>query len=76
MGARHAAGVGKAPGAAWAAAAGQQEPKSGCRERATAPAHLTGACPLGQGRGKAPTGGPGLQCPGLNPFKPCLNLIF
>jgi hypothetical protein len=34
------------------------------------------------GRGKAPIGGPGLQCPGLNPFKPVkaiqtlLNLNF
>jgi hypothetical protein len=47
-----------------------------------APTHHTGACPLGQGRGKALTGGPRLQCPSLNPFKPvkwfkqCLNLNF
>jgi hypothetical protein len=63
-------GIGKGSDATCAAVAGRQEPGSDGRRRAMAPTHHTGACPLRQGRGKALTGGPRLQCPSLNPFKP------
>jgi hypothetical protein len=58
----HTAGVGEV--------ADRKEPGSSDHGRTTAPACRTGAYPLGQGRGKAPIGGPGLQCPRLNQFKP------
>jgi hypothetical protein len=65
----HMAEVGEGPIATWAAAAGWQEPRSGGHGRAMTPVRRTGACLLRQGRGKAPIGGPGLQCLGLKPFK-------
>jgi hypothetical protein len=54
-GRHHVAGVGEGPGVAWALAVGRQEPRSDGRGQVMAPVCRTGACPLRQGRGKAPT---------------------